>query len=183
VLESADVRDVQIMPWEAAGLEVLQRVNTPQMKKHVGGPETDEQVLARHQRYLDINATGRGCMFVVVLLPENVAVGTIGYWERVWQREQVYETGWNVLPTFQGRGIAAAAAAAAVASARSERKHRHLHAFPSVDNSASNAICSKAGFSLVGECDFEYPPGRFMRSNDWRLDLTATPTEARRKSH
>jgi hypothetical protein len=23
----------------------------------------------------------------------------------------------------------------------------------------------------LGECDFEYPPGNFMRSNDWRLEL------------
>jgi RimJ/RimL family protein N-acetyltransferase len=82
----------------------------------------------------------------------------------------VYETGWNVLPPFQGRGIAAAAAT--VAAAGAEREHRYIHAFPSVDNPASNAICHKLGFSLVAECDFEYPPGSFMRCNDWRLDLT-----------
>jgi len=170
---AADVRQVRIVPWAAEGLDVLQRINTPQMRKHVGGPETDDQILARHQKYLDINASGRGHMFIIVLDQDGGAVGTIGYWGRVWQGEHVYETGWNVLPECQGRGIAAAAAAAAIASARSERKHRHLHAFPSVENLPSNAICGKAGFSLVGECDFEYPPGRFMRSNDWRLDLTS----------
>ena len=177
MLESADVQEVRIAPWDSSGLEVLQRVNTPQMKKHLGGPETDEQVLARHRRYLDITATGRGSMFVVVLLPGKVAVGTIGYWERVWQGEQVYETGWSVLPEFQGRGIAVAAATAAIARARSERRHRHLHAFPSVDNPASNAICGRVGFSLVGACDFEYPAGRMMRSNDWCLDLMAPSGE------
>jgi hypothetical protein len=31
-----------------------------------------------------------------------------------------------------------------------------------------------AGFSLIGECDFEFPPGHLMRSNDWRPDLAAT---------
>ncbi|WP_181442584.1 GNAT family N-acetyltransferase [Streptomyces tateyamensis] len=167
--------EVRIRPWVDGDLALLRRVNTPVMKKHVGGPETDEQVLARHQRYLNFVATGAGCMFSILLGTEREAVGTIGYAERLWNGERVYEIGWNVLPPFQGRGIAVAAAAAAVASARSERKHSHLHAFPSVDNPASNAICRKAGFSLLAECDFEFPPGRFMRSNDWCLDLTATP--------
>jgi hypothetical protein len=47
-----------------------------------------------------------------------------------------------------------------------------MHAFPSVDNGPSNAICKKLGFILLGEEDFEYPKGSFMRSNDWRLDLS-----------
>jgi RimJ/RimL family protein N-acetyltransferase len=109
----------------------------------------------------------------IVLLPEREAVGTVGYAERIWQQQVVYEMGWNVLPPFQRRGIAVAAATAAVARARTERKHRYLHAFPSVDNAASNAVCRKAGFSLVGGCDFEFPPGSLMRSNDWYVDLTA----------
>ncbi|WP_127354112.1 GNAT family N-acetyltransferase [Actinacidiphila soli] len=171
--ERTDAPLVRIEPWADAGLDLLRRVNTPQMKKHVGGPETDEQVLARHQKYLNIAAMGKGHMFIIVLFPEAIGVGTIGYWDRVWRDEAVYETGWNVLPPFQGRGIAVAAAAAAVADARAEGKNDRIHAFPSVDNPASNAICSKVGFSLMGECDFEYPPGRFMRSNDWCLDLTS----------
>jgi hypothetical protein len=31
----------------------------------------------------------------------------------------------------------------------------------------------KVGFELLGEYDFEYPPGHLMRCNDWRLDLNA----------
>jgi RimJ/RimL family protein N-acetyltransferase len=46
-----------------------------------------------------------------------------------------------------------------------------MHAFPSVDNLPSNAICRKIGFTLQEEVEFEYPPGNFMRCNDWRLDL------------
>jgi RimJ/RimL family protein N-acetyltransferase len=172
--DHANGAHVQIEPWTDADLELLRRINTPEMKKHVGGPETEEQVLIRHQRYLNFVPEGKGCMFRIILLPERRAAGTIGYAERTWQQEKVYEMGWNVLPPFQGRGIAAAAATAAAARARAERKHRYLHAFPSVDNPASDAVCRKAGFSLIGECDFEYPPGSLMRSNDWRLDLTAT---------
>ncbi|GAA2435266.1 GNAT family N-acetyltransferase [Streptomyces macrosporus] len=171
---------VRIEPWGEDDLPLLRRTNTPEMTEHLGGPETEAKVLDRHRRYLAMSAgaaTGAGCMFRVVLLPEGRAegwsVGTIGYWERPWRGGTVYETGWKVLPEFQGRGIATAAARAVASRAGAERRHRFLHAFPSVDNPASNATCRKAGFSLVGECDVEFPPGRLMRGNDWRLDLAA----------
>jgi RimJ/RimL family protein N-acetyltransferase len=79
--------------------------------------------------------------------------------------------GWAVLPEHQGQGIGGRAAARALAGARKTGKHRYLHAFPSVDNGASNATCREPGFALLGECDFEYPPGHEMRCNDWRFDL------------
>ena len=34
----------------------------------------------------------------------------VGYWDREWRGEQVYEMGWAVLPAYQGRGLATAAA-------------------------------------------------------------------------
>jgi RimJ/RimL family protein N-acetyltransferase len=165
---------VRIEPWRDADLDLLRRINAPEMMQHLGGPETEEQIRARHKRYVEIGRTGTGRIFRVVLLPQREAVGNIGYWERVWQDREVYETGWNVLPAFQARGIAAAAAAVARARARAERKHRYMHAFPSVANPASNAVCRKVGFVFMAECNFEYPPGNIMRCNDWRLDLTAT---------
>lgn len=64
-----------------------------------------------------------------------------------------------------------AATAQAIASARAARRRRFVHAFPSVDNPPSNRICRKLGFTLLEECEFEYPNGSFMRCNDWRLDL------------
>ncbi|SCL19507.1 GNAT family N-acetyltransferase [Micromonospora inyonensis] len=164
---------VWIEPWQEGDLDVLRRINTPEMKRHLGGPETEEKVLARHRKYVEFAGTGQGRMFRVVALPEGEAVGSIGYWERVWRGATVYELGWSILPTYQGRGLATAALVAAVAEVRARRTHRWAHAFPSVDNAPSNAVCRKAGFTLLGETDFEFPPGRLMRSHDWRLDLTA----------
>lgn len=162
---------VRLAPWTDADLDLLRRLNTPEVWAHLGGPETEEKVLDRHARYLDVGAKGAGRMFTVVLLPDGPAVGNIGYWEREWQGTLVYETGWNVLPEFQGRGIAAAAAREIVEKVREEHRHTRLHAYPSVDNPASNAICRKAGFSFVSEEEFEFPKGTFMRCNDWRYDL------------
>lgn len=150
-------------------------MNSPELMTHLGGPETEEQLLKRHKRYVDLSAdrTGKGRLYRIVLLPDGEAVGTIGFWEQTRKGEQVYETGWGVLAAYQRRGIAAAAAAAVVEQARAEHKHRYLHAFPSVDNPSSNALCRRMGFSLQGECDVEYPKGHLMRTNDWRLDLAA----------
>ncbi|NUO59749.1 MAG: GNAT family N-acetyltransferase [Hamadaea sp.] len=161
---------VRLVPWSEPDLEILRRANTPEMKEHLGGPETEEQVLARHQRYLRLD---NGQMFRVELAPGGEVAGSIGYWDRQWDGETVYESGWHVFPEFQGRGVATAAARAVIAEARRDGRHRWLHAYPGVDNPPSNAICRKAGFQLVGPVDFEFPPGRPMRSNDWRIDLTA----------
>ncbi|MFE4367484.1 GNAT family N-acetyltransferase [Streptomyces sp. NPDC056835] len=165
---------VRLDPWSEGDLGLLRAMNAPELMSHLGGPETEDQLLTRHRRYVDLSAdrTGRGRMFRISLLPAGEAVGTIGFWEQTWRGQRVYETGWGVLAAHQGRGIAAAAAAAVVAKARAEGEYRYLHAFPSVDNRSSNALCRRVGFTLQGPCRVEYPKGQLMRANDWRLDLT-----------
>lgn len=144
----------------------------PRMMQHLGGPESEAKIRDRLDRY--IAATGaENRMFKILDAPSREAVGSVGYWEREWQDEQVYETGWLVLPSFQGRGIALAATKQALERARIDSLHRFVHAFPSVENAPSNAICRKLGFELRGEHKHEYPPGNQLHCNDWRLDLKA----------
>jgi RimJ/RimL family protein N-acetyltransferase len=57
--------------------------------------------------------------------------------------------------------------------ATEEGRFGAVFAFPSPANEASNAICRRLGFELLGEADMEYPPGRMGRWNVWRLDLAA----------
>jgi hypothetical protein len=78
-----------------------------------------------------------------------------------------------VLKAHQGRGIATEATALVVEKAKTDGRRRYLHAFPPPANCASNAIGRKLGFTLLGEVEFEFPPGNFAASNDWRLDLAA----------
>lgn len=80
-----------------------------------------------------------------------------------------------ILPKYAGRGLGTQAALAIVMLARNERKRRYLHAFPNVENAASNGVCRYAGFTNLGEHTFEYPKGHWMRCNDWRIDLLTTP--------
>lgn len=170
--ERTDTTRVRIEPWADGDLALLHSLNSPQMTEHLGGPEPEDRLLDRHRRYLRVGDRGSGRMFRIVLLPDLDTAGSIGYWERSWRDRTVYETGWGVLPRFQQRGIAVAAGCELIAAARAEGRHRHLHAFPSVTHEASNAVCRRLGFSLLGEYDFEYPKGSWLRSNDWCLDLT-----------
>jgi RimJ/RimL family protein N-acetyltransferase len=101
------------------------------------------------------------------LLEKTVeAIGSVACWAHDWRGEDVYEVGWFVIPEFQGRGIATEAMRELIAKAAP----RPIHAFPNVANAASNAICRKLGFTLLGEIDFEYPAGNLMRCNNWRLE-------------
>ncbi|RKN07833.1 GNAT family N-acetyltransferase [Streptomyces radicis] len=163
---------VRLVPWHEGGLDLLRRANAPEMMIHLGGPESEEKLQDRHLRYLGLGGTGPGRMFIVEDAEGGGSVGTIGFWEREWRGGAAWETGWSTLPEFQGRGLATAAALAVAAVAAEEGTHRFIHAFPSVENPASNAICRKAGFTLLGVCDMEYPRGRPLRCHDWRLDLT-----------
>jgi RimJ/RimL family protein N-acetyltransferase len=164
--------DLTLRPWSEGDLPLLERLmGDPAMMDHLGGPESPEKIRSRHARYCQPSTTGKDGMFVIFVGPEKAPAGSIGYWENTWQGQLIWETGWSVLPEFQGQGIATRAAVAVVELARAEATYRFIHAFPSVDNPPSNAICRKAGFTLLGEDDFEYPPGHWMRCNNWRLDL------------
>lgn len=167
--------EVDIRPWAEGDFWLIERLmGDPAMMEHLGGPESPEKLRERHERYCRIGDSGTGRMFVIVVGPERAAAGSVGYWEREEQRERVWETGWSVLPEFQGRGLATLGTVAAVGRARLEGRHRFIHAYPSVDNGPSNAVCRKAGFTLAGELEFEFPVGHLMRCNDWYLDLFAT---------
>ncbi len=161
---------MELQPWSEGDLELLGKLlGDPAMTTYLGGPESAEQILKRHQRYLRLDPNGPDHMFKIVV--DSVAVGSVGYWERPSQDETVYETGWSVLPEYQGRGIATKAMELLIERARSENRHQYMHAFPSVDNAPSNAICRKLGFMRLAAHEFEYPPGNLMTCNDWRFDL------------
>jgi RimJ/RimL family protein N-acetyltransferase len=164
--------DLILRPWSEEDLPLLEKLlGDAAMLTHLGGPETPEQILRRHQRYLRLPESGTDHMFKIVWSHKTEAVGSVGYWRKIWHDQQVYEMGWLVLPDYQGQGIATKAAAAVIEHARQESKYPFMHAFPSVANGPSNAICRKLGFTLVEECQVEYPPGHSMTINDWRLDL------------
>jgi hypothetical protein len=78
--ETVNGPQVRIETWAAADLALLRLMNAPEMMEHLGGPETEEQILSRHKRYLEIGGPGTGRMYSIVLLPVSKpsAVSGIG---------------------------------------------------------------------------------------------------------
>ncbi len=158
---------MRLEPWGPGDLDLLTRlIGDPAMMEHLGGPEDAEQIAKRQARY---ELPGSGCFAIVA--SDGVAAGWVGYWDRDWRDAQVYEMGWSVLPERQGQGLATRACTLALAQAAATGRHEFAHAFPAVDNVASNALCARAGFELLEALEFEYPPGNMLHCNDWRFRL------------
>jgi RimJ/RimL family protein N-acetyltransferase len=167
------VSRIALLPWSDDDLWAVERFLTdPEMMRHLGGPQSREQALEQHKRFLEAGRSGTDQMFKVVLSAASDVIGNIGYWDRTWREELIYETGWMIFPEHQGRGYASEALAVLVAMLRCEHSDRSLHAFPAVTNGPSNGLCRKLGFTNLGEHEFEYPAGHPLQCNDWRLDLS-----------
>lgn len=164
---------ITLRPWAAGDLAVLQRSNTPSMTAFLGGPESPEALVQRNARFLSLWESDEARMFAIESSEESEAVGSIGYWKKRWRDSDVYETGWSVASAYQGRGIASRALTACLAHAAEYGDREQLVAFPRTDNTASNALCRSAGFTLLGEEDFEYPKGTMIRSQVWVYELAA----------
>jgi RimJ/RimL family protein N-acetyltransferase len=162
--------DVRLEPWSTDDLPLLERLNEPDMTTHVGGPETLDKVAERQAGY-----EKPGSRQYTIVEPGGEHIGWVGYWELTWRDQDVWETGWAVVPAFQGRGVAGSATGQMLEIARAERLRRFVHAYPMTVNAPSNAICRKLGFEFVEETDFPARGGGFVRCNDWRFDLFGDP--------
>jgi len=164
----------RIEPWGESDLPLLEQLMAdPAMTEYLGGPESLDKIAERHERYVHLPETGTGEMFTIVDVATGESVGSVGYWDRNAPEGLAYETGWAVLPAFQGHGIATIATAQVIELLRAARERRYLYAYPAVDNAPSNAICRNLGFEVVGVSEYEYPidSGNILRCNDWRLEL------------
>ncbi len=126
----------------------------------------------RHRQYLADTAPGG--VFTITVDDDRggaAGVGWAGYWELEHHDRVVWEAGLSVLTAWQGHGIGSTAFHLILERAAAEGRHRFMHAFPHVDNAASNRMCAGVGFELVDETDIEYSKGHWIRCNDWRYAL------------
>jgi RimJ/RimL family protein N-acetyltransferase len=145
----------------------------PEVMRELGGPIERDKLPGIHRRRL-----GDPWWFKIATEAGGPAVGTIGVWETQHGDETLHETGWMVLPAYQGRGIASAALTLLIERVRAERRFHSIHAFPPVTNAPSNALCRKFRFVLLGHADFVYS-GRTLHCNHWALDTrTRRPDSA-----
>lgn len=163
--------DVGLRPWQADDLGLMERLlGNPTMTEHLGGPETPEHLRDRFAQYLELQPS-QGRMYVVTVGSEREPAGSVGYWWHEASDEPSLETGWSVLPEFQRRGVATRAMELCLKVVADQTIQPAIHAYPTVDNAASNALCRRLGFRLLGEIPFEYPKGHPIVCNDWSFDL------------
>jgi RimJ/RimL family protein N-acetyltransferase len=162
---------MRLIPITAEDEDLTVRLECdPEMMRHIGGPRLETDVRATHKRRLDLMEKGDTYMYKIVAEKSNEVLGTIGIWKIDWMGPHSYEMGWFVLPEHQGKGVATEAARLIIAQARSNPDVRSVHAYPAVDNGASNAIARKIGMENQGEFDNEGFAG-ILRCNDWRIDF------------
>lgn len=137
----------------------------------LGGPLSPERIAEKLRRDVELAATDEAWIFTVI--PAETAgraVGNVCVWNSEHNGEPIVEMGWMLLKEFHGRGYGSEAVHLTLLRAKAENRWGVIHAFPGVTNSASNAVCRKNGFELIGQSDGEYN-GHFIRANHWRVDL------------
>lgn len=63
--------DVRIEPWGERNLPLLEKLNAPEMTKHVGGPESSEKLAERQIKYEKPDSR----QYRIVVEPEGEGVG------------------------------------------------------------------------------------------------------------
>jgi len=150
----------------------------PVVMSELGGPVPREEIPALHRRRVD--GVANDPWWFVIVTQHDESAGEIGIWETEHDGSVVHETGWMLLAAFHGRGLATAALGLLLDRARAEPRFEQLHAFPGVSNPASNALCRKFGFELLGEEDGGYRDAK-LRVNHWVLTLRQAATGGRRR--
>jgi RimJ/RimL family protein N-acetyltransferase len=159
--------DIALAPYTDADLALTEALELDAgVMRELGGPRAREELPRVHARRLE-----DPWYFKIVDAGSGEALGTIGVWEKDLDGQTLLETGWMVLPPFQGRRVASRALALLIGRVRAEPRFESMHAFPPVTNAPSNALCRTFGFALVGARDFVFA-GRTLRCNHWVL---ATP--------
>lgn len=163
---------MKLIPYvdQPADLELTRALETdPEVMRELGGPIPDEDIAAIHDRRAKTVVAGDWWLKIV---PggDAAAIGTIGIWPHDVKGADEHEIGWMVLPAFQGRGIASEALRMILEWARAEPRFQRIHAYPATANPASNALCRKNDFELIGEVDVDYA-GRPLHCYHWALPL------------
>jgi RimJ/RimL family protein N-acetyltransferase len=162
---------VKLIPYGEEDLWLTEALELdPDVMRELGGPRPKEELPGVHERRVGAKVDGEDWWFKIVAAPGDEAIGTIGIWPNETDGEAVYEAGWMLLPAHQGRGLASAALGMLLDRARAAGRFGEIHAFPGATNGASNALCRKFGFKLLGERETVFRD-RMLKVNHWVLAL------------
>ncbi len=158
---------MQLEHYQDSDFALVEALETdPVVMRELGGPIDRARLAEVHTRRVN-----EAWYFTIIPDPAGPAVGTIGIWEKELDGVVIHETGWMVLPAFQGRGIATRALGMLIERVRDAAEFPSVHAFPPISNAPSNALCRKFHFTLLRQRAFVYA-GRTLQCNHWMLDVT-----------
>lgn len=149
----------------------LGTLGDPDVMSELGGPLPAERIQDKLRRDVALAASDEA--WILTIVPDETAgraVGNVVVWNSEHNGEPIAEMGWMLLKEFHGRGYGSEAVHLVLLRAKAENRWGVIHAFPGVTNPASNAVCRKNGFELVGQSDAEYN-GHLIRANHWRVEL------------
>ena len=154
--------DVELRPWSADDLDLLRRANTPELMDQLGGVESDEQVIARHERYLRLWREGTGFQFRIVdpRAPRGRRHRRLLAARRT-AASRALEAGWSVEAEYRGRGIAPAAVIAMLDIGTCRGRHPARARVPAGRQPGLERRLPQGRASRsCGEADFEVTPGQ-----------------------
>jgi RimJ/RimL family protein N-acetyltransferase len=133
----------------------------PAMMAELGGPQSPDRMPELVERDVAAVAAGERWIYMILVDDDQVA-GTVTLYEH----DGRSEIGWMVLPAFQGRGLAKSAAREVLVRAAATDHWGDVHAWPSVSNAASNAVCRSLGLRYLGEEEITFG-GKDFLANHW----------------
>ena len=148
----------ELRPWSPDDLDLMTALlGDPAMTEHLGGPESPEQLRKRLDEYLAMTPGRRPDVRDHARRRRASRWAPVGYWPR---ESDSLETGLERAAGVPGaRRRDAAAPRQCLDLAAAEGGYDTIHAYPSVDNAASNALCRRLGFELVGPGSVRVPEG------------------------
>ncbi len=141
-----------------------------EMTAELGGPQRAEDMADKVRR--DVAEVMADTSWILMIVDDDDPIsvaGTVTLWFQSDHGSPYAEIGWMVLSEFQGRGLAKAAVSEVLRRAARDGRWGTIHAFPSVANAPSNALCRSLGFNLVGQQDLVYADTS-LRVNHWSMD-------------
>ena len=125
---------MDLVPYSDDDIRLIEELECdPETMRELGGPVSSDDLSDIHTPRL-ATAAGGDWFFKIVPEPNGPPAGTIGIWAARWRGASIHETGWMVLPAFQGRGVASAALETILGRARAEERFPLLHALSTPPN-------------------------------------------------
>lgn len=153
----------------------------PMTMAQLGGPLDPDDMPAKVGR--DVRDVLLDRAWILTIVPDGrhpaERAGSVVLWRQTDGGTTHSELGWMVLPEYQRRGLATAAVRSLVERADADGRWGDLHAFPGVTNAASNALCRRLGFDLVGTTVVRYAD-RDLAVHHWRRPALAAAQRSRR---